>query len=53
MGNTVNMMDQSAKLAHIREFCNSITEHPAWDAYELACEVRDFIDADIKSLPSI
>lgn len=44
-------MSDDDKLAHVREFCNSITEHNVWDAYDLACEVRDFIDGDIDDLP--
>lgn len=44
-------MDEADKLAHIREFCNSVTERTAWDAYELACEVRDFIDGELVKLP--
>lgn len=39
----------SNKLDHIREFCNSIPERDM--GYELACEIRDFIDGDIDRLP--
>lgn len=38
----------SNKLDHIREFCNSIPEHDP--AYELACDIRDFIDGDTGEL---
>ena len=42
----------SNQLAHIREFCNAVPERGGkWDAYELACEIRDFIDGDTDRLP--
>jgi len=41
----------SNRLAHIREFCNSISDRTVWDAYDLACEIRDFIDGDTDRLP--
>lgn len=42
-------MDTEAKLAHIREFCNTI---PVDDpAYETATDIRDFIDGDRERLP--
>jgi hypothetical protein len=46
-------MDEMAKLMHIREFCNSITGNATWHVYELACDIRDFIDGDTESLPPI
>lgn len=37
-------MTDAEMLAHIREFCNAITQRTVWDAYDLACEIRDYID---------
>ena len=48
---TLVQVGLSNKLDHIREFCNSISERTLWDAYELACEIRDFIDGDTDRLP--
>lgn len=36
------MTTPNDQLARIREFCNSVAEHDP--GYEVACDIRDFID---------
>lgn len=44
-------LGDAAKLARIREYCNSVSVNTWQDAYDLACEIRDFIDGDLYSPP--
>ncbi|AGM61496.1 hypothetical protein M609_gp080 [Mycobacterium phage Job42] len=43
------MTTPNDQLARIREFCNSVAEHDP--GYEVACDIRDFIDGGSVSDP--
>ncbi|AIK69186.1 hypothetical protein PBI_HADES_79 [Mycobacterium phage Hades] len=43
------MTTPNDQLARIREFCNSVAEHDP--GYEVACDIRDFIDGHADMTP--